>query len=269
MNLFQALILGLVQGLTEFIPVSSSGHLVLVPWFLGWPSPGLAFDTVLHLGTLAAILAVFWRDLIALALALIDGVRRRSLATAQSKMAAALVIATVPAALLGYFGQKLFEDLFSAPEWVAAFLLGTAVLLLASERLVGKARSLEQVGARSALLIGLFQGLAIAPGLSRSGATISAGRFLGLPRADAARFSFLLAAPIIAGAGGLQVVKLAGTGALSQNAGLLLIGFVTALASGYLVIRFLLKYLQQHSLAPFALYCAGLGLLTLVAWLVR
>lgn len=265
----QALILGLVQGLTEFIPISSSGHLVLVPWLLGWPEPSAAFDAVLHLGTLAAILAVFWHDYIILAIAWVGSVRRRSLATAQTRVAWALVIATIPAAAMGYFGAKFFEGLFSAPGWVSVFLIVTGVLLVAGERWMSSARSLEQVGPGPALFIGLAQGIAIAPGISRSGATISAGRFLGLPRAEAARFSFLLAAPVIAGAGALQFVKLAGSGGLAQGLGPMLLGFVAALVSGYVVIRLLLSYVQRHSLLPFAIYCWVLGLVGLVVWFLR
>ena len=273
MSLIQALILGLLQGLTEFIPVSSSAHLVLVPWLFGWapPDPALAlpFDTVLHLGTLAAVVTVLWRDFAVLGVAWARSIRQRSLEVPQSRPAWALVIGTVPAAALGFFAADLIEGLFSVPGWAAAFLMVTGLLLVAGERWIGQARPLDELGAHHALFIGLFQGLAIAPGISRSGATISAGRFLGLRRAEAARFSFLLATPAIAGAGGLQVARLAETGLLRQNLGLLLVGFVTALVSGYLIIRFLLSYLQRHSLLPFAAYCFGFGLLGLVAWFIR
>ncbi len=265
----QSLVLGLLQGATEFIPISSTGHLVLVPWLFGWPQPSASFDAVLHLGTLAAILAVFWRDLVALAVALVGSLRRRSLAVPESRVAWALVIATIPAAVMGYLGEDLFEGLFSSPGWVAVFLIVTGILLVASERLAGAARKLEQVGPRSALIIGVAQGIAIAPGISRSGATISAGRFLGLERADAARFSFLLAAPVIAGAGALSLAKLARSGDLAQAGGPLVVGFLAALVSGYLVISLLLRYLQRHSLLPFAIYCWVVGLLGLVAWWVR
>ncbi len=289
MSLIQAIILGLVQGLTEFIPVSSSGHLVLVPWLLGWPEPGLAFDTVLHLGTLGAVLAVFWRDWLALATAWLASLRRRaaagvgdaqgavalggsasgSAATSGSAVAWALIIGTVPAVVLGLAAEDYFEALFSAPGRVAALLLLTALLLWACERWSGTARRLEAIGPAQALLIGLAQGLAIAPGISRSGATIAAGRFSGFSRADAARFSFLLATPVIAGAGGLQLVKLAASGTLGEAFGPLLAGFLAAAISGYLVIRMLLSYLRRHSLLPFAAYCAAAGALGIVLALVR
>ena len=266
MNFFQALILGLCQGLTEFIPVSSSAHLVLVPWLLGWGNPGLAFDTVLHLGTLVAILAVFWRDFISLAVAWARSIRQRSLAAPSSRTAWALVIGTVPAAVLGVAAADFFESLFNTPGWVAALLLVTGFLLLASERWASRSRALEEIGVHHALLIGLAQAFAIAPGLSRSGATISAGRFAGLSRTDAARFSFLLATPTIAGAGALQVYKLSKVGLSGQSVALLLAGFLAALISSYLIIRFLLSYLQRHSLLPFAVYCGVVGFLGLLVW---
>lgn len=269
MSLIQALILGLLQGLTEFVPVSSSGHLVLVPWALGWPEPGAAFDAVLHLGTLVAIVGVFWRDYVGLAIAWARSLTRRSLAAPESKVAWALVVATIPAAVMGYLGAKFFESAFSAPAWVAVFLIATGWLLLASEQRAGRSRLLDQVGVGSALIIGLAQGIAIMPGISRSGATLSAGRFLGLQRADAARFSFLLAAPVIAGAGALQIAKLAGSGALAQGLPAMLLGFAAAAVSGYWVIRLLLRYLQQHSVLPFVIYCWVAGLVGLAVWVFR
>jgi undecaprenyl-diphosphatase len=272
MSLIQALVLGLVQGLTEFIPVSSSGHLVLARSLFGWAPPEevvVPFDAVLHLGTLVATVAVFWRDFGRLGVAWARSIQQRSLAVPQSKPAWALIIGTIPAALLGFFAADFFESLFFAPAWAAGFLIVTGLLLLASERWLGSSRSIEEIGARHALFIGLFQGLAIAPGISRSGATISAGRFLGLQRAEAARFSFMLAAPAVAGAGALQVAKLVRIGLLGQSLGILVIGFLAALVSGYLVIRFLLRYLQRHSLLPFAAYCAAVGALGLIAIFAR
>ncbi|HOG45215.1 MAG TPA: undecaprenyl-diphosphate phosphatase [Anaerolineae bacterium] len=286
MSLLQAVILGLVQGLTEFIPVSSSGHLVLVPWLFGWANPGLAFDAVLHLGTLVAVLAVFWRDWLTLAADWFASLRRRSVATAdvtgvgrpvtsqgatavgQSAVAWALIVGTIPAVILGLAAEDFFESLFSSPGRVSALLLVTALILWAGERWAGAARRLEAIGLPQALLIGLAQGLAIAPGISRSGATMAAGRVAGFSREDAARFSFLLATPVIAGAGGLALLKLVKAGGL-QDALPLAVGFLVAAVSGYLVIRFLLSYLRRHSLLPFAAYCAVAGVLGIVLTLVR
>lgn len=269
MSLIQAVILGLLQGLTEFIPVSSSAHLVLVPWILGWPNPGLAFDTVLHLGTLVAVLAVFWRDFITLAIAWVQSIRQRSLAVPGSKVAWALIIGSIPTGIMGVVLGDLFESLFGAYGWVAALLLVTGLLLMVSEKLIRPAQSLEGIGSRHALLIGLAQGMAIAPGISRSGATISAGRFLGLSRHDAARFSFLLATPAIVGAGAMQLAKLSAADVTSDMLGALILGFLAAMVSGYLIIRFLLSYLQRHSLLPFAVYCTVVGLVGLIVWFAR
>jgi len=287
-SLVQALVLGLVQGLTEFIPVSSSAHLALVPWYLGWSSPTLAYSTVLHLGTLAAVVGVFWRDLATLAVAWVQSIRQRSLAaagsaqagsggqevgggtaTGQSALAWALIIGTVPAITLGLLVEGYVEALFSSPGWVSALLIGTGLLLWASERWVDGQRPLLGITLHQALFVGLAQCLAMAPGISRSGATISAGRITGLSRADAARFSFLLSIPVISGAGVLQVYRLATTGPLVHGATPLVVGFLASLISGYLVIRLLLSYLQRHTLLPFAIYCGLVGALGLIVWFVH
>lgn len=269
MSFLQAVILGLLQGVTEFVPVSSSAHLVLVPWLLGWPSPGLAFDTFLHLGTLAAVLAVFWRDLVTLARSWLASLRPGSATTPHSRMAWALIIGTIPAVALGVVAESYVETLFETPGAVAALLLVTGALLLTSEWSARRSPPLEEIRPRHAAVIGLFQGLAIAPGISRSGATISAGRFLGLPRAEAARFSFLLAVPVIAGAGATQALKLMDSGLSGESVGLLAAGFLAAFVSGYLVIRGLLSYLQRRGLLPFAIYCTVAGALGLAFWLLR
>jgi len=262
MNVFQSILLGIVQGATEFIPVSSSGHLVLVPWLLGWPEPGVAFDTVLHLGTLLAVLLIFAPDFWKLATAWLRSLARRE-SSADVRLAWWILLATVPAALMGALLEKQFEALFSAPRWVALFLLVTGVWLVLADRLGRKLRQAEDLTWSQALLIGVAQGLAIAPGISRSGATIGAGLLLGLKREAAARFSFLLSAPIILGTAVLQVKKLLGTAGLNAQALPLALGFLAAFVTGYLCIRFLLSYLHQHSLTVFAIYCWVIGLVAL------
>ncbi len=273
MSLFHALILGLVQGITEFVPISSSAHLVLVPWLFGWTTAdtafALAFDTILHLGTLAAVVGFFWRDLVNLAAGWLDTVRRRSLDNAQGRLAWILILATIPAAVMGLAFNDLFESLFGSPVATAVLLLATGLFLVASERWGGSDDAIDTLKAGPALVIGVAQGLAIAPGISRSGATISAGRFLGLDRTAAARFAFLLAIPTIAGAGLVQLRRLSGTGEIISNAAPLLVGFMAALVSGYLVIRLLLNYLKQHSVLPFAIYCWVLGAACLAIWVAR
>ncbi len=264
MNILQALLLGILQGVTEFAPVSSSGHLVLVPWLLRWPQPDLVFDTTLHLGTLAAVLVFFARDIVALLRAWWESVRERRLTTPESRIAWALIIGTIPAGVLGFLLEGFFASLFEVPFWVSIFLLITGVILAASERLSAQQRSLETVTRADALAIGLAQAAAIAPGISRSGATIGAGLALGLARRQAARFSFLLSLPIILAAGAFKLLALVQEGIGGGTAPLLLVGFVAAAVSGYLCIRFLLSFLQRGRLYVFALYCWTLGILSLL-----
>lgn len=267
--MLQALILGLVQGVTEFLPISSSGHLVLVPWLLGWEDPGLAFDAFLHLGTLVAVLVYFWRDLWGLALAWVGSLRGRGLSDPQARVAWLIIWGTLPAAIMGFTLEGLFERLFAAPGWVSILLLVTGLLLLLGERARKSEGRMESLTWLDALLVGLAQGVAIAPGISRSGATISAGLWRGLGREEAARFSFLLATPAIVGANLLQLWELAKLSGTWEAASMLLWGFLAAAASGYLAIRFLLGFLKRRSLHPFSVYCFFLGTLMLLLALLR
>ena len=268
MGIIQAIILGLLQGATEFIPVSSSGHLVLVPWLLGWGSPGLVFDTVVHWGTLVAVLAYFWRDWLELIAAWLRGLVRWDWRDPRARLAWLLILGSIPAAVLGFLFEDFFESLFGKPAWVAVFMLVTAALLSLGELLGKRRRKLVDLRWPDALLIGLAQASAIAPGISRSGATISAGLFRGLERDAAARFSFLLATPIIFGAG---LFKLTDLGVMSDPAGQVLglvAGFLAAALAGYVCIWVLLRYLQRGSLYPFAIYCFSAGVFCLiVAWI--
>jgi undecaprenyl-diphosphatase len=254
MNILHAVILGIVQGVTEFVPVSSSGHLVLVPWLLRWPEPGLAFDTVLHLGTLLAVLIVFGRDYAALASAWLQSLTRRG-PRPDARLAWWVLLGTIPAALMGALWERQFEALFSVPSYVALFLMLTGVWLVLAERFGRQERQAEGLSWWQVLLVGVAQGLAIAPGISRSGATMGAAMLLGLKREAAARFSFLLAGPIILGAGLVQTRKLVAMPGLRSQLLPLAAGFLAALATGYLCIRVLLEYLRTHSLTLFAAYC--------------
>ena len=255
MDIIQAIILGLVQGASEFVPISSSGHLVLVPWLLGWPQPGLVFDTVVHWGTLVAVLAYFWRDFIALASAWGRSLASRNLDEPEARIAWLIIVGTLPAALMGYVGEDFFESLFSAPIWVAGFLLVTGLILALSEWLSPRLKEPHQLTFLDSIIIGIAQGCAIAPGISRSGATMAAGLFRGLKREAAARYSFLLATPIIFGAGLLQLLDLFEMENATAHIPPLVLGFLAAALSGYLCIRFLLSYLQQGRLYAFAIYC--------------
>jgi len=268
-NIIQALVLGIVQGATEFIPISSSGHLVLVPWLLNWPEPGLVFDTIVHWGTLVAILAVFWRDIIALARAWAGSLVERNLDQMEARLAWLIIVGTLPAALMGLIWGDFFESLFSSPGWVAALLLVTGGILALSERLGKRRRSLDDLGWLDSVLIGLAQGLAIAPGISRSGATIAAGLLRGVKREAAARYSFLLATPIIFGAGLLQLTELFQAGAVGAQLPSLIVGFLAAAISGYLCIKLLLAYLQRGRLYVFAAYCWLAGGVSLIIFLMR
>lgn len=292
----QAIILGVVQGATEFLPVSSSGHLVLVPWLLGWPDPGLAFDAVVHWGTLVSVVVYFHEDLLVLARGWLASVRERRLSPApvlqptttsgvsgawdskgasERRLAWLILIGTLPAVIAGLLFEDMFTRLFSRPPWAARFLLLTGLLLVAAEWVrnhrVAAGRTnrlpLAALTLAGALTVGVAQAFAIAPGISRSGATIAAGLLVGLGRRDAARFSFLLATPIILGAGLLQLLHLLQAGNAVAEAPALAAGFLAAAVTGFLAIRFLLDYLQRHTLYVFAVYCwiVALGGLLLAA----
>jgi len=290
--LIEALVLGILQGLTEFLPVSSSGHLVLLQHIFGWGRlPGdivLTFDTTVHLGTLVAVVAVFWRDLLRIIAAWWRGLRHgKPLATPESRLAWWIVLGTVPAVLAGLLLEDTFARLFATPRAAGACLLLTALLLLLAELLGRRRRKLAEMTWLDGLLVGIGQAAAIAPGLSRSGTTMAIGMFRGLGREAAARFSFLLSVPIIAGTGLLQLAKLAmgdgwwdlghglahqalswtqqGTATPQQGYALaLLAGFLAAAACGYGAIRLLLSYVRRRPLYPFAAYCAVIGLLAIV-----
>jgi undecaprenyl-diphosphatase len=268
MDILQAIILGIIQGATEFIPVSSSGHLVLVPWLLDWDSPGLVFDTVVHWGTLVAVLAYFWRDWYSLITAWLRGLFRWKWDDPDARLMWLLILGSIPAALLGFLFEDFFESLFGEPMWVSIFLLVTAALLALCEWLGQRNRDLDDLRIPDSLIIGLGQAAAIAPGISRSGATIAAGVFRGLNRPAAARFSFLLSTPIILGAGLFKLLDLFSAPNPMAQIPALVAGFLAAAIVGYLCIWLLLRYLQRGKLYPFAIYCACLAVFCLsVAWL--
>lgn len=278
MDIIQSIILGIIQGATEFIPVSSSAHLALVPWALGWPNPGLLFDTMLHWGTLAAVITYFWRDWLAVIRAFFRSLVARGpwttapggrLAEADSRLAWGIILGTLPAVVLGFLFKDFIESLLGAPVAVGALLIVTAVILALSEKLGRRVRSLAQLTVPDALLIGVAQAIAIAPGISRSGATIAGGLARGLKREDAAKFSFMLAAPAILGAGVLQLFDvLQGTEAFTSSAVAVVAGTLAAAITGYLVIRFLLNYLRRGNLYVFAVYCAVVGAVVVAASLL-
>lgn len=244
----QAAVLGVVQGLTEFLPVSSSGHLILVPHLFGWPDQGLAFDAAIHLGTIAALLVYFRREL-----------GRLAAGALSRRLGARLVLASVPAGLAGLLLETWIEARLRSPFVVAASTALWGLVMLAADRRAPRARPtagdpLERVGTAQALFIGCAQALALVPGTSRSGITITAGLLGGLDRPTAARFSFLLAIPITVAAGGLKTVELLRAGLPAAERGPLLLAVLTAFLSGWAAISFLVGYLKRRSLAPFVVY---------------
>lgn len=263
MTIWQAIVLGIVQGATEFLPISSSAHLVLVPYLLGWPSdPGLVLDTALHLGTLTAVLVYFRREVWTLLRAAWESLRTRSLADPQARLAWAVMVGTLPAALGGFLLENTFEALFGLPRTVAAFLLVTAALLALAELLGKKVGLLTAITWRDALFIGLAQFLAVTPGISRSGATIAAAMALGYRREQAAQFSFLLAIPIILGSGGYQLLKVV-LGTAEGAWGPTVAGMAAAALVGFVAIAGLMRFLRQRALWPFVAYCVALSLAVL------
>jgi undecaprenyl-diphosphatase len=246
----QALVLGAVQGLGEFLPISSSGHLIVVPWAFGWPQGGLSFDVALHLGTLAAVLYAFAADWRAIVASAGRGLRSgRPLAEPGGRILAQLAMASVPGAIAGLLLEEWAETVFRSPALVAGSMsIMGAVLWLADTR--ANRQGSESVTTRDALLIGLAQALALVPGVSRSGATISMALFLGYRREAAARFSFLLATPITFGAALLKVPKLFEGGVSPE----LLAGMASAAFFGFLSIRVLLAYVRTRDYRPFVYY---------------
>jgi undecaprenyl-diphosphatase len=257
LELIEAVILGVVQGLTEFLPVSSSGHLLLGQYFLGLDQDrfGLSFDVALHTGTLVAVVSYFWRDLVRMALAFLRSFGHMDLANDPDQRLAYLVIAsTIPAALIGFLFEGFFENTVRSP-WVVVFdFVLVGVLFLVAEAVSSRSRRASKLGFGEALGIGIAQATALVPGVSRSGATITLGLFLGLRREEAARFSFLMSIPIIAGASGLKLWEVIASGMSTHESVLFITGFGTSAFVGYFTIRFLLEYLTRHSLRAFAYY---------------
>lgn len=271
---FQALIMGIVQGLTEFLPVSSSGHLVIVPHLLGWTDPfitSLAFSVMLHLGTLVALLVYFRADWLVIIPAGVGSLRERSLETDPNrKLAWLLVVATIPAVIAGpILNDRLEAAVRTAEDVAIALVIGAAILWLADQ--VGrKVDGIEKVTFPLALVIGLAQSIALVPGISRAGMTISAGLFAGLTREAAARFSFLMATPIIAGAGVFEARKLVtGEAGVPVQVAPLVVGMVAALVAGLAAIHLMLRYLRTHSYGIFVVERIVIAALVLVVFLSR
>jgi undecaprenyl-diphosphatase len=273
MTLLQALLLGIVQGLTEFLPVSSSAHLVLVPWILGWNLPaeaGFLFDVLVQGGTLVAVLAYFRRELYDLVRAAVEGILRgKPWGTPRARLAWILIVATIPASIAGVVLKSSVEKAFSTPVMVSAFLVVTAFLLWLGERYHRGSREMDDLTVRDALVIGLWQAVSLFPGISRSGATIAGGLFRGMERAEAARFSFLMSVPVMIGANLIALLDLAQMPNFAQQAAPLVVGFGAAAVVGFASIHWLLRFLTRRPLTVFSVYCLLAGLGTLLLSVVR
>jgi undecaprenyl-diphosphatase len=257
----QAAILGLVQGLTEFLPISSTAHLIVVPQFLGWNDPFItssAFDVMLHMGTLVALLVYFWRDLWRLIVAWLASIRDRRIGDdVERRLAWLLFVSMLPGAVLGALAENFFDTTFRQPGtliFLAVLLVIGAAVLAVAEVVGRRSRDLEDLRWRDAVVIGIAQAFALFPGISRSGITIAAGLFVGLEREAAARFSFLMATPIIAGAGLWKARELLGGGLASSDVAPLAIGLLASAIAGLAAIAFLLAYLRRQSTALFIGY---------------
>lgn len=264
MESLQILVLAAVQGLTEFLPISSSAHLILLPRLEGWTDQGLAFDVAVHVGSLVAVMAFFWRDLVVLArdFSLSLATRRP---TGQSGLAWAVLLATVPVGLAGLLLKESVETTLRAPWVIAGATIGFALLLWWADAKGRGTRDEHSIGWREVLVIGVAQALALVPGTSRSGITMTAAMMLGLSRTAAARFSFLLSIPVIALAGGLQVFDLVtGEAAVDWNA--LLLGCAASGLAAYLCIRLFLGLIERIGMLPFVIYRLLLGAVLLVLY---
>ncbi len=280
-EIFQSIVLGVVQGLGEFLPISSTAHLILTPYFFGWRDPGLSFDVALHLGTLIAVLMFFYADWIVIFKSALNTIKRfnnfndpekirqvENLPDKNSythisdrryvyneKLLWFLIIATIPGVLAGYFLEAKAETIFRSPLIIALTLSLIGLLLYVADKKAKKIKNLQSISRGEALIIGAAQALAIIPGVSRSGATITAGLFLGLDRTSAARFSFLLSTPIIFGAAILKIPELLQQGITVP----IILGILTSAASGYLAIKYLLKFVEKSSYAIFFWYRLALA----------
>ncbi|MEP7067286.1 MAG: undecaprenyl-diphosphate phosphatase [Gemmatimonadota bacterium] len=266
MTVFQALVLGILQGLAEFLPVSSSAHLTLAPWIFGWPEPGLAVDVALHVGTLVAVLVYFREEWIKLIVSALEIVRTQRVQTAEQRRVLFLIVATIPGAVAGVLLNDYAESTFRSPALIASALAAMGVVLWLVDRSRPNARPLDSMRWSDAALIGIAQAAALLPGVSRSGATITAGRALAFDRESAATFSFLMSMPIIAAAAIFKVPHLLRSGGASTP---LLVGVLASAISGFMAIAIVMRYVRSHSYGVFAAYRVILGSAVLILFFMR
>jgi undecaprenyl-diphosphatase len=261
-DIIQAIILGLVQGLGEFLPISSSAHLVLVPWLFGWADPGMTFDIALHVGTFIAVVLYFWKDWLNL---ISQGLTRPK--EREGKLFWYLVLATIPGAAIGYLLEHKAETIFRNPLLIAVMLIIMGGILFWVDRQGKKKIDVKHVSLKTSILIGLSQALAIIPGVSRSGVTMTTALVLGMTREGAARFSFLLSAPIIFGAAAIKMPQVIANPAMINTP--FIVGMIVACISGLASIGFLLRFVQKKSFLPFALYRFMLGAVVIAVYAFR
>lgn len=270
MSLFHAFILGIIQGLTEFIPVSSTAHLLIGQTLLGLPANNAMFSflVLVQIGTIVSLLIYFWKDLLSIVVATLKnlgGLRDFKSLPADARMGWYIVIATIPALIAGYLLKNAVEALFKLPLLQASIrLFAAAILLTLAEWLTKKDRTLDSMTWLDALVIGLFQIVAVFPGASRSGSTISGGMFRGLDRPSAARFAFLMSVPVMLAAGAYEMLDVIRMPGLAEFLPALAVGFITAAIVGWFAVRWLLNYLSKRSLYVFSVYCAVVGLIVLI-----
>jgi len=264
MDLFHAAILGALQGFTEVLPISSSAHLILVPWLFKWPESGLTFDVALHLGTFLALSLYFWRDIIEMIVSFFDAIAARRLNTPARRLPFLIIATTIPAAVVGKLFEEQIEAIFRSNPLLISSILILFGLLLGAVDLFGRKRLiLDEIKPAGALIIGLMQCLALIPGVSRAGITITAALMLGFTRESAARFSFLISLPIVAGAALLKTVHIFTHGIPAGEGLPMLVGITFSAVTGYISVAFLLRFVQKKSLSPFVWYrvIAGSGLI--------
>ena len=277
MTILQAIILGIIQGLTEFLPISSSGHLIIVPWLFNWhfllnnPDLNKTFDVALHLGTFCAVLVYFWREVLRLVAAWVRSMTRRSLADPEAKLAWLLIVSTIPAAIVGVALESFIEDKLGKPWIIAIMMIVFAGVMYLIDHIAKLDRDLEGLTWLDAIFIGIAQALALCPGVSRSGITMMTGLLLRLDRESAARYSFLLSIPVIGGAAAYKALEVAKGGLPAGTATPFVVGIVSAALSGMAAIWFVLAYLKRHNFNLFVVYriVVGVAILILIVTGVR
>lgn len=268
MTVIQSIFLGIIQGITEFLPISSSGHLVLVPYLLNWDIPAeqaFIFDVLVQVATLIAVLAFFWKDYVQILREMLRGLIRRSpFESYHARLGWYILLTTIPAGIAGLLLKDAVERAFASPLVTSLSLFGTAILLVIAEKVGKRLRNLKDLGWLDALIVGLFQILALFPGLSRSGTTITGGMTRDLERPAAARFAFLIAAPIMLAAGVGAMLDLLSIPNMAAILPVYIPGFIAAAVVGYLAIGWLISFLNRYSLYYFAAYCGIIGLISLL-----